>query len=178
LHHDTLQAHEVMVLADERAIHLLPQVGAAWMLHGTQEEIMTPGTNEKHYLAGALQLATGQLLYGLGPRKNNGVFRDLLTLLDTAYPAPEVTRISVVVDNYRIPKATAVTQWLAHHPRFAVLGLPTYCPRAHPIERVCGDGHDKCPWNHKRKRLRDLGKDVEQHVQEHGSWRYNLSRLY
>jgi hypothetical protein len=43
----------------------------------------------------------------------NGLFRNLLTLLDTAYPASEVTRIYVVVDNYRIHKAKAVTQWLA-----------------------------------------------------------------
>jgi transposase len=82
-HHDHVQAHEVMVFADELDIHLLPKVGAAWMREGTQAEIMTPGTHEKHYLAGALQLATGKLLYCLGPRKNNGLFRDLLMLLDT-----------------------------------------------------------------------------------------------
>ena len=92
-HAEQLQTHEVMVFADALDIHLLPKVGAARMLQGTQEEVRTPGTNEKHYLAGALQLATGKLLYRLGPRKNHGVFRDLLTLLDTVYPASEVTRI-------------------------------------------------------------------------------------
>src|SRR5499427_4583905 len=76
-HHDTLQAHEVMVFADELDIHLLPKVGAAWMLRGTQEESITPGTNEKHPLAGALHLATGRMFYCLGPRKNNGLLRDL-----------------------------------------------------------------------------------------------------
>ena len=52
-HHDYLQAHEMMVFADELDIHLLPKVGAAWMPQGTQAEVMTPGKNEKHYLAGA-----------------------------------------------------------------------------------------------------------------------------
>jgi putative transposase len=85
-HHETLQAHEVMVFADALDIHLLPKVGAAWMPQGTQAEVMTPGQNEKHYLAGALHLATGKVLYCLGPRKNNGLFRTLLTLLDTTYP--------------------------------------------------------------------------------------------
>src|SRR5215470_10815003 len=84
--HDHLRAHEVIVFADELDIHLLPKVGAAWMPQGTQAKVMTPGKNEKHYLAGALHLATGQLLYCLGPRKNNGLFRELLTLLDTTYP--------------------------------------------------------------------------------------------
>ena len=131
-HHENLQAHEVMVFADELDMHLLPKVGAAWMRQGTQDEIMTPGTNEKHYLAGALHLATGKVLHCLGPRKNNGLFRDLLTLLDPTYAAPGVTRIYVVVDNYRIHQAKAVTQWLTNHPRFVGLWLPTYCPRANP----------------------------------------------
>jgi len=139
---------------------------------------MTPGTNEKHYLAGALQLATGKVLYRLGPRKNTGLFRDLLTLLDTVYPAPEVTRVYVVVDNYCIHKAKAVEQWLASHPRFVLLWLPTYCPRANPIERAFGDVHDKCTRNHTRKRLRDLVKDVTRHVQENGPWQYKLSHVY
>jgi putative transposase len=177
-HYENLRRHEVMVFADELDIHLLPKVGAAWMLQGTQEEIMTPGTNEKHYLAGALHLATGKMLYCLGPRKNNGLFRALLTLLDTAYPTSDVMRIYVVVDNYCIHKAKAVEQWLANHPRFTLLWLPTYCPRANPIERVFGDVHDKCTRNHKRKRLRDLVQDVERHMQENGPWRYKLSQLY
>jgi transposase len=89
-----------------------------------------------------------------------------------------VTRIYVVVDNYCIHKAKAVTQWLASHPRFVLLWLPTYCPRANPIERAFGDVHDKCTRNHQRKRLRDLVQDVEQHMQENGPWKYKLSHLY
>jgi putative transposase len=176
--HEHLQAHEVMIFADELDIHLLPKIGAAWMLQGTQEEIMTPGKNEKHYLAGALHLTTGKMLYCLGPRKNNGLFRDLLTLLDSTYPAPAVSRIYVVVDNYCIHKAKAVEQWLARHPRFELLWLPTYCPRANPIERAFGDVHDKCTRNHKRKRLHDLVQDVEGHIQANGPWQYKLSHLY
>ena len=167
-----------MVFADELDIHLLPKVGAAWMRQGTQDEIMTPGTNEKYYLAGALDLATGKVRYCLGPRKNNGLFQALLTLLDHTYPAASAPRIYVVVDNYRIHKAKAVEQWIASHPRFALLWLPTYCPRANPIERVFGDVHDKCTRNHTRKRLRDLVQDVERHMQVNGPWRYNLSELY
>jgi putative transposase len=177
-HVEQLQAHEVMVFADELDIHLLPKVGAAWMPKGQQREVMTPGMNEKYYLAGALNLTTGVLHHCLGPRKTNALFRDLLTLLEHTYTAPQVTRISVVVDNYRIHKAKAVEQWLASHPRFVLLWLPTYCPRANPIERTFGDVHDKCTRNHQRKRLRDLVQDVEQHVQENGPWQYKLSRLY
>jgi hypothetical protein len=63
-------------------------------------------------------------------------------------------------------------------PRFKLLWFPTYCPRANPIERVCGDVHDQCTRNHTRKRLRNLVQDVEWHVQENGPWQYKLSHLY
>ena len=177
-HAEQLHAREVMVCADERAIHLLPKVGAAWMPQGSQEAVMTPGKNEKHSLAGALNLATGTILHCLGPRKNHALFRDLLTLLDRTYPKRGVRRIYVVVDNYCMHKAKAVEQWLASHPRFTLLWLPTYCPRAHPIERAFGDVHDKCTRNHKRKRLRDVVRDVERHMDQHGPWLYKLSRVY
>ena len=101
-----------------------------------------------------------------------------MALLDATYPACQITRIYVVVDNYCIHIAKAVTLWLASHPRFELLWLPTYCPRANPIERVFGDVHDKCTRNHKRKRLRDLVQDVEWYMRENGPWQYRLSQLY
>lgn len=172
------QADEVRVLADELDIHLLPKIGAAWMPKGTQEEVMTPGTNAKRYLAGALNLATGEMLYCLGLRKTNALFRDLLTLLDKAYPATHITRIVVVVDNYCMHKAKAVEQWLACHPRFAWLWLPTYCPRANPIERAFGEVHDKWTRTHTRQSLEAVVWDVERHLCQNGPWLYHLSRGY
>jgi transposase len=80
-HVDRLSKREVMVFADELDSHLLPKVGPQWMPKGMRHEVMTPGQNEKYYLAGALHLLTGQLHACLGPRKNNVLFRDLLTLL-------------------------------------------------------------------------------------------------
>ena len=101
-----------------------------------------------------------------------------MTLLDATYPARQITRVYVVVDNYCIHKAKTVEQWLALPPRFALLWLPTYGPRANPMERVFGDVHDKCTRNHKRKCLRDLLQDVERHVQAKGLWQDKLSQLY
>jgi len=75
-------------------------------------------------------------------------------------------------------KAKAVEQGLASHPRFALLWLPTSCPRAKPMERAFGAVHDKCTRNHKRQRLRAVVQDVEQHIRDNGAWKYNLSRLY
>jgi putative transposase len=176
--YEQLRLCEVIVSADELDIHLLPKVGYAWMPQGTQAEVMTPGTNEKHYLAGALNVATGTMHHCVGPRKTKALFRELLRHLDDAYPAAPYTRVYVVVDNYQIHKAKAVEEWLAKHPRFEQLFLPTYCPRANPIERAFGDVHDLCTRNHTRKRLRDLVADVVEHLHINGPWPYKLSDIY
>jgi putative transposase len=175
---EQLKGCEAMVFADELDIHLLPKVGCAWMPKGTQLEVMTPGQNQKHYLAGALELSTGTLHHGLGPRKTNALFRDLLNVLEQRYPADRYTQLYVVVDNYKIHQAKAVEQWLATHPRVTLLFLPTYCPQANPIERVFGDIHDCCTRNHRCKRLPDLVADVEDHIHLNGPWKYQLSDLY
>jgi putative transposase len=176
--YEQLRLGEALVCADELDIQVLPKVGDAWMLKGTQVEVMTPGTNDKHYLAGALHLATGTRPHTVGPRKPNALFRDLLQSLEAAYPAVQYQRLYVVVDNYKIQKAKAVAEWVAHHPRVQLLFLPTYCPRAHPIERALGDVHELCPRNHTRQRWRDLVADVEHHLQLNGPWQYQRSDLY
>jgi putative transposase len=136
--YEQLRLWEAMVFAAELDIHLLPKGGYAWMPKGTQLAMMTPGTNEKHYVAGALDLATGTLHHCVGARKTNALLRDLLGILGERHPAEQYTRLYVVVDNYKIHKAKALEQWLATHPRVRLLFLPTYCPRANPIERAFG----------------------------------------
>src|SRR5215210_2507785 len=51
---ETLSRNTALFFADESDIHLLPKLGCEWMLKGTQAEVVTPGTNRKSYLAGAL----------------------------------------------------------------------------------------------------------------------------
>jgi transposase len=175
---ETWQPRHALLFADELDIALLPKTGYQWMPKGTQVEVLTPGKNEKYYLAGGWDVRTGTVHYCSGPRKTNQLFRDLLDTLELRYPAQHYDHVSVVVDNYKIHKAQAVGRWLAPHPRFELLWLPTYCPRANPIERVFGDIHDKVTRNHKRKRLRDLVAEVGRHLERNGPWLYQLSMIY
>ncbi len=175
---ETLPRQAALFFADELDIHLLPKLGCEWMLKGTQVEVMTPGTNRKSYLAGALNFTTGKLLSVVGERKNRWLFIELLRAIDRACPAAQVAKIYVIVDNYGIHKAKAVGAWLAQHPRFEVVWLPSYCPRANPIERAFGDVHDKCTRNHKRTALGELVADVKAHLRWNGPWRYRLSEIY
>src|SRR5262245_5549349 len=171
---ETLGKREVVVFADELDIHLLPKVGYQWMPRGETVKLVTPGQNQKHYLAGALELKTGRIVHCGGARKTNVLFRGLLDGLEKQYPKARFDKVYVVVDNYGIHKAKAVAQWLAAHPRFALLFLPTYCPQANPLERAFGDVHDKCTRNHQRRRIEELVGDVEHHVATNGPWPYHL----
>jgi transposase len=173
-----LRAGAALFFADELDISLLPKVGYQWMPKGEQVEVMTPGTNEKRYLAGALDLTTGTITHCVWYRKQTGLFLDLLETLDRTHPAPLFSHLTVVADNAKIHHAQKVQQWLAAHPRFELLYLPTYCPRANPIERAFGDVHDKCTRNHTRKRMWHLVQDVQRHLRSNGPWRYALSEIY
>lgn len=175
---EALRPRQALLFADELDIHLLPKTGYQWTPKDTQVEVLTPGKNEKHYLAGAWDFRTARVHYRTGPRKTNALFRELLEALEIRYPACRYDRVFVVVDNYCIHQAKAVARWLASHSRFELLRLPTYCPRGNPIERIFGDVHDQVTRNHKRKRLRDLVADVGRYLDRHGPWDYRLSTIY
>jgi transposase len=175
---ESLRPRQALLFADELDIQLLPKPGYQWMEQGIQVEVMTPGKNEKRYLAGAWDVRTGQVHHRVWACKTNGLFRALLEAVETAYPAPRYDRIYVVVDNYKIHKAQAVGCWLAAHPRVELVFLPTYCPRANPIERLFGDTHDKVTRNHRRKQIWRLVEDVKRHLALNGPWRYRLSEIY
>jgi hypothetical protein len=119
---------------------------------GSPLEVMTPGQHQQPDRAGALELTTGTLHHGLGARQTNALCRDRLTQLAARDPADCSTRLYVVVDHSKIHQAKAVEQWLATHPRVTRLCLPTYGPRANPLERAFGAVHDGCTRNHQRKR--------------------------
>jgi hypothetical protein len=175
---EQLKRSEAMVFADALDIHLLPKVGCAWMPNGMHMPVMTPGTNAKRYLAGALALATGALRHGVAAHKTNALCRDLLTCIDAGYPAERYRRLYVVGDHSTIQHAKAVEPWLAAHPRLTLLWWPTYGPRANPIERAFGDVHDLCTRHHTRKRRRDQVADVEAPLQMNGPWQYKRSAHY
>ena len=173
-----LPARAALFFADELDISLLPKVGSQWVPKGEQLEVLTPGTNEKRSRAGAWDLRRGTIVHRVWWRKTHGLFLDLLATLDQASPPSQFPRLYVVVDNSKIHKAQAVERWLARHPRFELLFLPTYCPQASPIERAFGDVHDKCTRNHQRKRLWTVVRDVGQHLAVNGPWQYELSEIY
>jgi putative transposase len=106
-----LPAGEVAVWEDEIDIHLNPKIGQDWMLRGQQKQVLTPGKNEKRYLAGAQDARTKDLIVIEGRRKDTALFVLLLWELTQRYP--QAKKIHVVLDNYAIHTTKLVRESLA-----------------------------------------------------------------
>lgn len=175
---ENLGKQAALVFADEMDIHLLPKVGYQWMPKGEVVEVMTPGANEKRYLAAALDSLTGKVVHCVGTSKSAALFVKLLEGIEESYAATTYREVFVVVDNFRIHQAKVVQDWLSRHGRIKLLFVPTYCPKANPIERLFWEVHDKCTRNHRRRKIEQVVEDVETHLKTNGPWRYKLSAIY
>ncbi len=132
--------------ADEMDVARLPTISGRWMRIGQQTAIDTPGVNAKQYVFGAVNSVTGALVWVPWSNKTNVGFRELLKQVLRGH-AGEETRVVMVLDNFRIHKAKAVTEWLRRHRcELRLYFLPTYSPRLNPIERV---------WRHCRRNVTD-----------------------
>jgi transposase len=146
---------EPVLYEDEVDIQLNPKVGREWMLPGHQRRLVTPGKNQRFYLAGAVDVRTGRLHTTGGTSKNAPLFCDLLRLLAARYPRAE--RIHLIVDNYGIHSAHRTRQQLeALNGRVVLHFLPPYCPDANRIERVWQDLHANVTRNHRCRTMRRL----------------------
>jgi transposase len=125
----------VVVYADEVDVHLNPKLGLDWMGFGQQKEVLTPGQNEKRYLAGALNPQTGRLTCVESQRQNSWLFIGLLDALAVDYP--QAKAIYVILDNYRIHTSRITQAALRRYGgRLVLQFLPPDCPNDNRIERL------------------------------------------
>jgi transposase len=162
-----LPANEVAVWADEVDIHLNPKIGLDWMLRGQQKRVLTPGQNQKRYLAGAQDVRTRRLVWTAGDRKNSLLFLWLLWELLQAYPKARL--IHVIVDNYSIHSTQQVKLALQTEvgQRLRLHFLPPYCPDDNRIERTWQDLHANVTRNHRCRRMSDLMHNVRRYLHRH-----------
>jgi putative transposase len=153
-----LPPDHVAVFMDEVDINTNPKIGSMWMVRGEQAEVVTPGTNEKRYLAGSLDWRTGRLTLTEGKARqgrNTDLFLAHLDDLRRAYRRYRV--IHVVCDNAKPHQARRVREYLAEHGgRVVVHYLPAYAPQANPIERVWWHLHEEVTRNHRCRDMAEL----------------------
>jgi transposase len=170
---ETLPDDEVAVYEDEVDIHLNPKIGLDWMVPGQQKEVLTPGKNQKRYLAGALDTRTGELVWVEGPRKTSLLFLQLLWELTQHYAQARV--IHVVLDNYAIHSTQQVVVSLQTEPgrRLLLHFLPPYCPDHNRIEREWEDLHANVTRNHTCREMPLLMRRVRAYLRRRNHRHHN-----
>jgi len=144
---------------DEADIDLNPRIGLTYIRRGHQPLVLTPGKNVKYYIAGALNVRTGRVLYSHGPKKNSTLFVDMLDVLCRAYR--RARNIHIVLDNYIIHKSRYTLEALeAMRGRIQLHFLPPYSPEHNPIEGLWKQLHDNVTRNHRHKTMPSLWCDV------------------
>jgi transposase len=163
----TLPPDEVLVYEDEVDVHLNPKIGPDWMVRGQQKQVVTPGKNEKRYLAGGQDVRTGELIWVEGEKKNSLLFILLLWKLVQRYPNAKV--IHVILDNFCIHSTGQVAASLATEQgqRLQLHFLPPYCPDHNRIERRWRDLHAHVTRNHTCPDMNSLIHDVRRYLTEY-----------
>jgi len=159
-----IRSDEVAVYEDEVDIHLNPKIGLDWMVRGQQKEVVTPGKNEKRYLAGAQDTRTGEICWVEGERKTSLLFINLLWKLVQRYPDARV--IHLILDNYAIHKTQQVRMTLSSTEgrRLRLHFLPPYCPQHNAIERFWEDLHANVTRNHTCSEMDGLMHNVRRYL--------------
>lgn len=157
-------ALEPVYFSDEMDLHLNPRIGPDWTLPGQQRLVVTPGQNEKRFVAGAFDHKRGDFCAVISKRKSSWLFIDLLRALDRH--CWWARRIHLIVDNYIIHKSKAVAAYLAGPgQRFVLHFLPPYCPSENRIERIWLDLHASVTRNHRCHAIDELVANVIEYIE-------------
>ena len=153
-----LPANDIAVFQDEVDVNTNPKIGAMWMRRGQQATVVTPGTNEKRYLAGSLNWRTGALILTEGlPQEGRTTALFLRHLDDLRRHLLCYRTIHVICDNARSHKSQAVQKYLKRWGHRIVLHyLPTSAPETNPIERIWWHLHEELTRCHRCQSMEDL----------------------
>ena len=151
-----LPADETVVFQDEVDLNLNPDIGCMWMRRGQQAHVVTPGDNEKCYLAGSLHWRTGQLFTTKGDKRNGKLF--VAHLHELRCRLRRYKKIHVICDNASFhDNCWDVWEFVHRHGERVVLHfLPKYAPECNPIERIWWHLHEEITRNHQCKSLTEL----------------------
>lgn len=151
-----LPEDETVVWQDEVDLNLNPKIGCMWMRKGQQASVVTPGDNEKCYLAGSLHWRTGNLIATEGRHRDGVLF--VAHLDELRRRLRRYRKIHVILDNAKFHYDSQVLwEFLGEHgDRFAFHFLPKYAPELNPIERIWWVLHEQITRNHQCQSLEEL----------------------
>jgi transposase len=126
----------VVLAEDETHIGLLPWVRSTWIVRGSRQPVITPGTNRRRSIFGAVDLSSGRWFYQVARRAVSASFTAFCAQILAGYPDAPV--VAIVLDNVIIHRSKAVQAYLATQPRLRLLYGARYSPHHNPVERIWG----------------------------------------
>lgn len=146
---------EEVFCLNEADLDLNPKLGAVWARKGRQPLVLTPGKNQKRYLAAARNVRTGRLTRVWAHHKNSALFVALLEALCRRYRRSKT--LHIILDNYTIHKSRLVHRWLSEHSgRVQLHFQPPYTPEANDVEHVWKQLHECVTRNHRCSSMEQL----------------------
>jgi transposase len=130
------------VYLDECEVHRHPHLRRLWRRRGTQVRVPAAGEDARFAVFGALEYASGEVIWQTAPTKDGATFLAFLDHLAAALPTGHLL---VVLDNVGYHKGHLARRWwVAHQDRIRPLWLPAYSPELNLMERV---------WRHLKDKL-------------------------
>jgi transposase len=115
-----------LVYVDECEVHTHPYLAKVWQRKGQPLKVPAAGEDQKAVVFGAVDYATGQVVWQTSPRKGEVAFSAFLDHLAAALPAREP--VVVVLDNVGYHKSHALREvWRRSANRLEPFFLPAYC---------------------------------------------------
>jgi transposase len=124
----------VVLAEDETHLDLLARIRSCWMPNGIRHRVMTPGSNIRRTIHGAVNLVTGTWHHHVSVKNVSVVFCYFLDMLLTAYP--DAPTVAVITDNGSTHHSKITQRWLAEHPRLILIEGAKYSPQDNPVERM------------------------------------------
>ena len=132
-----------LVYVDECEVHTHPNLAKVWRRKGQPMKIPAAGEDQKFTVFGAVDYASGQVLWQTSERKGEVGFLAFLEHLADTLPADEP--VVVVLDIVGYHKSHALREaWQSYAGRFQPFFLPAYSLQLNLIERL---------WRYVKQRL-------------------------
>jgi transposase len=145
-----------------------------WILRGQTRELKANHGRVRINVNGALNAATGTLIYRQEELITSAAMIALFQDLEAAHP--ESAGITVVLDNARYNRSNELREWLKTS-RINLVYLPPYAPNLNLIERFWGFLKKNVIWNHYYPTFAEFKNAIERFLQNIGSYRDDLQTL-
>jgi transposase len=119
---------------DECDLHTHPHLAKVWQRRGQPLRVPAAGTDQRIAVYGALDYASGQVLWRTAAHKDGVGFAAFLEQIAQTWPEQDLV---LVLDNVSYHRSEAMRTWWAEQDgRCLPFWLPAYAPTLNLLERV------------------------------------------